>query len=64
MYDRMAHPILLWGNKNCVTPSYVLPGMGVNPGGTGDTISNVSLTNWSEMIFFVVRELHAMHLCF
>ena len=34
-YDRMAHPILSWGNKNCVTRSYVLPGIGVNPGGQG-----------------------------
>ena len=47
-YDRMTHPILSWGNRNCVTHLYVLPGMSVNPGGQGqgDTISNISLTNW------------------
>ena len=33
----IAHPILTWGNKNCVTRSYV-GGMGVNLGGQGDTI--------------------------
>ena len=42
-YDHMAHPILSWGNKNCVTRSYV-GGMGVNLGGTEGHNINVSLS--------------------
>ena len=64
IYDRTTHQILSWGNINCVNVCMYYLAWASITGGQGDTISNVSLTNWSEFSFFFVAKRTAMHLCF